>query len=57
MKPVGGAKNFSNDHWLHHMMNTEKSDFNSYIYTLFLDFFYAFLSSIFSVKFAQYMVK
>ena len=37
-------------------MNGEKSDFNSYIYTLFLDFFYVFLS-IFNVKFPQYAAK
>ena len=47
MKPVGRAKipwsakcflqNFSDDHWFHHTMNAEKSNFNFYIYTLFLD--------------------
>ena len=35
------ARNFSNDHWLHHPMNAEKSNFNSYIYNLPLDFYYA----------------
>ena len=33
------CENFSNDHWLHHPMNVKKSNFNSYIYTLFLDHF------------------
>ena len=34
-------------------MNAEKSNFNSYIYTLVLDFFYALFIN-YSVKFAQY---
>ena len=29
---------FKNDHWLHHPMNVKKSNFNSYIYILFLDY-------------------
>ena len=49
MKPLSGAKiswsakrflkNFNDDHWLHHPMNVNKSNFNFYIYTLFLDHF------------------
>ena len=41
MKPIGGANivEFSDDYWLHHPMNVENSNFNSYIYTLFLDHF------------------
>ena len=34
-------QNFSDDHWLHHPMNVKQSNFNSYIYALFLDHFYA----------------
>ena len=45
MKPAGRAKipscRILDDHWLHHAMNAEKSNFNSYIYTLFLDFVHA----------------
>ena len=47
MKPVGGTKipwsaqrflqNFSKDHWLRNPMKVKKSNFNFYIYTLFLD--------------------
>ena len=44
------------DHGLHHMMNTENLKFNSYIYTLLLDFFFA-LSINSNVKFEQYAAK
>ena len=30
---------FLMDQWLHHPMNVKKSNFTSYIYTLFLDHF------------------
>ena len=33
-------KNFSDDHWIHHPMNVKHSNFNSGIYTLFLDDLY-----------------
>ena len=48
MKPVGGAKMKRYPQWLHYT-NAENSLLTLYIYTLFLHFFYAFLS-IFSVK-------
>ena len=41
-----------NDHWLHHTMNAEKPNFNSYIYVWFLDYLL-----IVSVRFAQYVEK
>ena len=37
--------NFSDDHWLH-LMNIKKSNFNSYIYTLFLDHFWVLIVKI-----------
>ena len=55
MKPLGESKiqNFNNDHWLHHTMNTEKSNFISYTYALFFFyFFYTFTN--FSAKLIQY---
>ena len=56
MKPVVVAKilqealrvlwNFSSAHWLHHPMNVKKSNFNFYIYTLFLNHFYVLIVMI-----------
>ena len=37
---------FSDDHWLLHTMNVVRSNFNSYIYTLFLDSFLLFHANL-----------